>query len=158
MSQQTDQVYRVNSYFVNSYLISLNRRLQRNERPFIKDYLITFSHYLINALRFLVLLILDIDYETRLILFDPSTFFGGIAKYNLVMAFLAAIFAARLHQLLYLTPLGNSTTIKLIYMTRDQVLPQGLDRREKLIYEKLLKRSKLIYQILDFSITSFGKN
>jgi hypothetical protein len=157
MSQQTDQVYEFNSYFLNSYSISLNRRLQRNERPFIKDYLITFSH-LINALRFFVILIIEFNYETRLILFDPSIFIGGIAKYDLVISFLAAILGARLHELLYLTPLENPTTIKLIYMTRDQVLPQGLDRREKLVYEKLIKRSKLIFKILDFAIITFGKN
>jgi hypothetical protein len=105
-----------------------------------------------------VLLIVDFDYETRLILFDPSIYIGGIAKYNLVMTFLGAILGARLHQLLYLTPLGNSIIIKLIYMNRDQVLPQDLERREIIIYEKLFKRSKLIYQILDYSIISFGKN
>ncbi len=158
MSQQTDQVYEFNSYFLNSYLTSLNRRLQRNERPFIKDYVITFSHYLIDALRFFVLLIIEFNYETRLILFDPSIFIGGIAKYNLFMIILAAILGARLHQFLYLTLWGNSTLIKLINMTRNQVLPQGLDRREKLVYEKFIKRSKLIYKTLDFAIISLGKN
>jgi hypothetical protein len=74
------------------------------------------------------------------------------------MSFLGAILAARLHQLLYLTRLGNPTLIKLIYVARDQVLPQDLDRREILIYEKLLKRLKFIYKILDFAIISFGKN
>ncbi len=120
--------------------------------------MITLSHYLINALRFFVLLIIEFNYKTRLILFDPPIFIDGIAKYNLVMSFLAAILGARLHELLYLTRLGNSTLIKLIYTTRDQVLPQDLDRREILIYEKLLKRLKFIYKILDFAIISFGKN
>ncbi len=87
------------------------------------DYLITLSQYL-NVLRFFVLLIHKFDYETRLILFDPSIFMGGIAKYNLFISILRGIFAGRLHELLYLTPLENSISIKLINMTRDQVLPQ----------------------------------
>jgi hypothetical protein len=74
------------------------------------------------------------------------------------MIILAAILGARLHQFLYLTLWGNSTLIKLINMTRNQVLPQGLDRREKLVYEKFIKRSKLIYKTLDFAIISLGKN
>jgi hypothetical protein len=49
---------------------------------------------------------------------------GGIAKYNLFISILRGIFAGRLHELLYLTPLENSISIKLINMTRDQVLPQ----------------------------------
>ncbi len=85
--------------------------------------MITLSQYL-NVLRFFVLLMLEFDYETRLILFDPSIFMGGIAKYNLFISILRDIFAGRLHELLYFTRLGNSISIKLINMTRDKVLTQ----------------------------------
>jgi hypothetical protein len=46
MSQQRDEVYKVNSYLINYCLTSLNRRSHRNEKPFIKDYLVTLFYYL----------------------------------------------------------------------------------------------------------------
>jgi hypothetical protein len=157
MSQQRDEVYKVNSYFINYFLTSLNRRSHRNEKPFIKDYLVTLFYYL-GVIHYFLMLLIEFDYETRLILFDLSIFIGGIAKYNLVMSLLAAILGARLHESLYLTPLANSDWIKLIKFTGSKALPQGINRRDVLVYEKYLNRSKFIYKLLDLTIISFGKN
>jgi hypothetical protein len=157
MLQQRDQVYKFNSYIINYCFTSLNRRSHRNEKPFIKDYLITLFYYL-SVIHYFLILFIEFDYETRLILFDPSIFIGGIVKYNTFIAFLSAILGAHLHQIIYLAPLGNLNWIKLIKFAGSKVLPQGLNRRDVLVYEKYLNRSKFIYKLLDLTIISFGKN
>ena len=103
-----------------------------------------------------MMLFIEFDYETRLILFDISLFFGGIQKYNALIFFLGFLLGTYLHKLLYLVSPKDLIWIKLLFMCKEEV-PHSFDRRQILINRKLFCRSRIIYKILDLAIVSFGK-
>jgi hypothetical protein len=93
MAEQTTIECIANSYFINYYFNSLNRRLDANKGLLIRDYLIMFSSFIL-SLKFFMMLFIEFDYETRVILFDISLFFGGIEKFNIFICFLGFLLGA----------------------------------------------------------------
>jgi hypothetical protein len=156
MAEQNRNEFKANSYFINYYFNSLNRRLYGNKRPLIRDYLIIISYYIF-CLKHFMMLFIEFDYETRLILFDGSIFIGGIEKYNTFILFLAYLLGAYLHKFLYLKSPKDLIWIKLLYLSKEEI-PQNLDIREKLIYKKVFSMSRILYKILDLAIVSWGKS
>jgi hypothetical protein len=150
MAEQIRSEFKANYYFD-----SLNRSLYGNKRPLIRNYLIIISYYIL-CLKYFMTLFIEFDYETRLILFDGSIFIGGIEQYNTIICILGCLLGAYLHKLLYLKTSRDVLCIKLLYMSREEIL-HSLDRRELLIYRKLFSRSKIIYKVLDLAVVNFGK-
>jgi len=151
MSQKLETVNKLNPYFINRFLDSLNKRLDVKERPLtlVKEYSIMLLYFLI-TIKFFVMILFEFDYETRLILFDPTLFLGGIEKYNTFIFVWGSIFGTHLHKMLYLTTSKKLLFwTQLIHMVTDSVSPFNLvfDLRDKLIKNKLISHSKLIFQI-----------
>jgi len=142
MAEQNRNESKENSYFINYYFNSLNRRLDANKGLLVRDYLIMFSSFIL-SLKFFMMLFIEFDYETRLILFDISLFFGGIQKYNTLIFFLGFLLGVYLHKLLYLVSPQDLIWIKLLFMCKEEV-PHSFDRREILINRKLFCRSRII--------------
>jgi hypothetical protein len=155
MAEQTRSECIADSYFINYYFNSLNRRLYANKRPLIKDYLIIILYY-IQCLKYFMILFIGFGYETRLIQFDFSLFIGGIEKYNTIICILGYLLGAYLHKLLYLVSPKDLIWIKLLYLSKEEI-PQNVDIREKLIYKKVVSMSRILYKILDLAIVSWGK-
>jgi hypothetical protein len=155
MAEQTRSECINNSYFVKYYFNSLIKRLDRNKELLIVDYLIIYSYYIL-CLKYFMMLFIEFDYETRLILFDFSLFIGGIEKYDSVVCILGFLLGTNFHKLLYVGSQRDLIWIKLLCIS-SKGIPQNLDRREKLIYRKIFSRSRIIYKILDLAIVSFGK-
>jgi hypothetical protein len=103
------------------------------------------------------MLFIEFDYETRLILFDISLFFGGIEKRNTFICFLGFLLGSYLYKLLYLVSPKDLIWIKLLFMCKEEV-SHSLDRKEILMSKKLFSRSRIIYKILDLAIVNFGKS
>jgi hypothetical protein len=155
MAEQNRNEFKENSYFINYYFNSLNRRLYANKRPLIRDYLIIVLYY-IQCLKHFMILFIEFDYEIRLIQFDLSLFIGGIEKYNTIICILGCLLGAYLHKLLYLVSPKDLIWIKLLYSSKEEI-PQNVDIREKLIYNKVFSMSRILYKILDLAIVSWGK-
>jgi hypothetical protein len=155
MAEQTRSECIANSYFINYYFNSLNKRMDGNKKLLITDYLIIYSYYIL-CLKYFMMLFIEFDYETRLILFDLSLFMGGIQKYDLFVCILGFILGTKFYILLYSVSQRDLIWIKLLYMSNEGI-PQNLDRREKLIYRKTFSISRIIYKIIDLAIMSFGK-
>jgi hypothetical protein len=62
-------VYRLFGCFVDDYLKDLNERINKERKPFLKDYIIVVI-YLLNVIKYSVLLLKDFGYETRVLLYD----------------------------------------------------------------------------------------
>ncbi len=155
MAEQTRSECIANSYFIKYYFNSLIKRLDGNKKLLITDYLIIYSYYIL-CLKYFMMLFIEFDYETRLILFDISLFIGGIEKYNSFVCILGFLLGTNFHKLLYSVSQRDLIWIKLLYMSNEGI-PQNLDRKEKLMYIKIFSRSRIIYKILDLAIVSFGK-
>jgi hypothetical protein len=66
---------------------------------FLKDYMIVI--YLLNVIKYSVLLLKDFDYETRVLLYDIPMFLGGVQKYNTIVFLLGLLLGVYLHKMLY---------------------------------------------------------
>jgi len=155
MAEQTRSECIANSYFIKYYFNSLIKRLDGNKKLLITDNLIIYSYYIL-CLKYFMMLFIEFDYETRLILFDISLFIGGIEKYNSFVCILGFLLGTNFHKLLYSVSQRDLIWIKLLYMSNEGI-PQNLDIRMKLLYRKVISRSRIIYKILDLAIVSFGK-
>ncbi len=85
MSQQAKKAYKMNSFLINNYLRSLDRRLKCNQKP----YVITYSYYFI-GIKYFIMQFIEFDYKSRFILFDLSIFVCAIAKYKVFISFLSS--------------------------------------------------------------------
>jgi hypothetical protein len=103
-----------------------------------------------------MILFIEFDYETRLILFDASIFIGGIEQYNTIICILGCLLGAYVHKFLYLKAPKDLIWTKLLYLSKEEI-PPNLDTREKLIYEKVFSMSRILYKVLDLAIVSWGK-
>ena len=71
----------VNNFIIDFYLDSFNRRLRNRESKTRIGISYMFSvFYCLLIIKYGLNLFIDFDYETRLILFDLSLFFGGLEK------------------------------------------------------------------------------
>jgi len=161
MSQQTERVDQIKSYFINRFLNSLSKRLDANDRPFIlaKGYFIVFLYWFL-IIKYVIMLFVKFDYETRLILNDPSIWIGGIHQYNTIAVIFGCIWGIRLHKMLYLT---TSTKLldwtQLIYKITGSVGPQNLrfNSMDASILNNLNSQSKLLYKLSDLISLSSGR-
>jgi len=159
MAQQVERD-QVKSFFINRFLDSLSKRLDASDRPLtlMKEYFILFIYWFI-AIKYVIMIFKDLDYETRLIINDPSIWIGGIRQYNNIATLFGCIWGANIHKMLYLT---TSTKLlvwtQIIYKTTDSVSPQklGFINMDQSIQNKLYSRSKIMYKLCDLTILSSG--
>jgi hypothetical protein len=87
MSNKPENKSQVNNYFIDNYLNQLRKRLENVKNPNFKDYLLVLL-YLFNVFKYILLLSVKFDYETRILLYDTSLFLGGVEKYNKIIILL----------------------------------------------------------------------
>jgi hypothetical protein len=160
MFELIKKVYRLFGCFIDDYLKDLNDRINEERKPFLKDYIIVVI-YLLNVIKYSVLLIKDFDYETRVLLYDIPMFLGGVQKYNTIVFLLGSLLGPYLHKMLYLTT-GNSkklfdwTKIFLLSKNYDPSRELSPDVNEFKICDKFISRSSFVYWISNLLQYSYG--
>lgn len=93
-------------------IFSFNLYSSQNNNLFHRYVLNIFiiSCHLFNICKNLVIISIDLSYETRLILFDFTLFVGGIHIYSILAFTLSTCFALLLRVLFYLLPNTQNTT------------------------------------------------
>ena len=91
----------VKSFLIDFYLNKVNKRINLNEKPLIIDYLL-FYNYIIGIIKFICILYLKPNYETRLHLYDFTLFFGGIQEYNIYSTIFLLTFGLIMYQMIHL--------------------------------------------------------
>jgi hypothetical protein len=160
MFELIKSVYRLFGCFIDDYLKQLNDRINEERKPFLKDYIIVVI-YLLNVIKYTVLLLKDFDYETRVLLYDIPMFLGGIQKYNTVVLLLGSLLGAYLHKMLYLT---TDNSKKLFVWTKIFLLSKNYDSSREIgphvngfrICDKFNSRSSFVYRISDFLYYIYG--
>jgi hypothetical protein len=160
MFELIKSVYRLFGCFIDDYLKDLNERINEERKPFLKDYIIVVI-YLLNVIKYSVLLLKDFDYETRVLLYDIPMFLGGVQKYNTIVFLLASLLGAYLHKMLYLTADNSKrlfvwTKIFLLSKNYDSSRELGPDVNGFKICDKFISRSSFVYLISDFLHYSYG--
>jgi len=152
------QNLRINNYFIDLYLNDLKKRLNINQKPFFRDYIIIMI-YLFHLLKLCVPLLIKLDYQTLIIIYDVPIFFGGIEKYTRIAFILGCFVAIYLHKMLYLTTSKKLMVwTQLFEMTRGNISPLqlGLDINDSIIVHKFIIRVRFVYKIMSISIISYG--
>jgi len=150
---------KVNNYFIDLYLNASNKRVNINQKPFFIDYIIIMI-YLFNLFKLCIPFMVELDFETRLIIYDLPMFFGGVEKYNTIVFVLTCIMGIYLHKMLFLiTSKKLMVWTQLFEMTRGNVSPLklGLDITDSVIVNKFISRANFAYKVLNLSIFSYGK-
>jgi hypothetical protein len=158
MSNKPQNKSQVNNYFIDDYLNQLRKRLENVENPNFKDYLFVFL-YLLNVFKYILLLSVEFDYETRILLYDMSLFLGGVEKYNKIIILLINVMGLSLSQLFYLTQSKELMDwTKLFEMIRGNVpsLKLGFEPKERQVVEKFRNIAFNVYKILNISILIYG--
>jgi hypothetical protein len=158
MSNKPENKSPVNNYFVDNYLNQLRARLEAIRNPNFKDYLFVLI-YLLNVFKYILLLSVKFDYETRILLYDMSLFLGGVEKYNKIIILLINVMGLSLSQLFYLTQSKELMDwTKLFEMIRGNVpsLKLGFEPKERQVVEKFRDIALNVYKILNISILIYG--
>jgi hypothetical protein len=158
MSNKPQNKSQVNNYFIDDYLNQLRKRLENVKNPNFKDYLFVFL-YLFNVFKYILLLSVKFDYETRILLYDMSLFLGGVEKYNKIIILLINVMGLSLSQLFYLTQSKELMDwTKLFEMIRGNVpsLKLGFEPKERQVVEKFRDIALNVYKILNISILIYG--
>ena len=140
-----------NNFLIDYYLDGFKKRREKRENKFIIfiNYL-TLISYLVCLLKFSISFVFNFKYETKLLLFDISKFFGGIQKYNEIILINAVIMGIGLNYKLRLAvtkeiPEWN----QLFEITRSKVRPLFWIKRTKYdILDNLLKSTKILYSLI----------
>jgi hypothetical protein len=158
MSNKPQNKSQVNNYLIDDYLNQLRKRLENVKNPNFKDYLFVFL-YLFNVFKYILLLSVKFDYETRILLYDMSLFLGGVEKYNKIIILLINVMGLSLSQLFYLTQSKELMDwTKLFEMIRGNVpsLKLGFEPKERQVVEKFRNIAFNVYKILNISILIYG--
>jgi hypothetical protein len=158
MSNKPENKSPVNNYFIDNYLNQLRARLETVKNPNFKDYLFVFL-YMFNILKYILLLSVKFDYETRILLYDASLFLGGVEKYNKIIILLINVMGLSITKMFYFTQSKELMEwTQLFEMIRGNVpsLKLGFEPHEKPVVDKFRNIAFNIYKILNISFWIFG--
>jgi hypothetical protein len=158
MSDEPQNKSQVNNYFIDKYLNQLSKRLENDKNPNFKDYLFVLL-YLFNVFKYILLLSVKFDYETRILLYDVSLFMDGIEKYNKIFILLINVFGLSLSKMFSFTQSKELMEwTQLFEMIRGNVpsLKLGFEPKEKRVVDKFRNMASNVYKILNLSLLIFG--
>jgi hypothetical protein len=159
MSNKPENKSPVNNYFVDNYLNQLRARLEAIRNPNFKDYLFVLI-YLLNVFKYILLLSVKFDYETRILLYDMSLFFGGVEKYNKIIILLINVLGLRLSIMFDFTQSKESMEwTQLFEMIRGNIpsLKLGFEPKERQVVDKFRNIALNVYKILNLSLLIYGQ-
>ncbi len=158
MSNEPQNKSQVNNYFIDNYLNQLRERLENVKKNNFKDYLFILL-YLFNVFKYILLLSVKFDYETRILLYDMSLFFGGVEKYNKIIILLINIVGLSLSKMFYFTHSKELMEwTQLFEMIRGNVpsLKLGFEPKEKPVVDKFRNIALNVYKMLNLSLLIYG--
>jgi hypothetical protein len=158
MSDKPQNKSQVNNYFIDNYLNHLRKRLENVKNPNFKDYLFVLLN-LFNVFKYILLLSLKFDYETRILLYDMSLFVGGVEKYTKIILLLGNVFGLSLSKMFSFTQSKELMEwTQLFEMIRGNVpsLKLGFESKEKPVVDKFRNIALNVYKILNLSLLMFG--
>jgi hypothetical protein len=158
MSNEPQNKSQVNNYFIDNYLNQLRKRLENFKNPNFKDYLFVLL-YLFNVFKYILLLSVKFDYETRILLYDVSLFMDGIEKYNKIIILLINVFGLSLSKMFSFTQSKELMEwTQLFEMIRGNVpsLELGFEPKERRVVDKFRNIALNAYKILDISLLIYG--
>ena len=133
-----------NNILFNSYFDRIKRKV--NQKPTLYEY----SLFVIYLIIFLKLMIcLNLNYETRIMLFDVPLMLGGIAKYNTFFLSGATVMGAVITKYIHLnTSLDMMKWTEIFESIRGCVDPEyiGFNGKHNKYYQKLCKFAENIYK------------
>ena len=147
------------SKLINLYLDDFERRIIRRQysRPNEWFYYSSIICYLFLIVKNIFCLFYDLDFETRLILFDVSYFFGGIHVYNEIYMALAFTFSVVLtHKLHGSEDPGLKDFILLLNLIRGKTryIRLFLTRENVIIINKITRVVNVVYRTQNVMIVS----
>jgi hypothetical protein len=159
MSNKPENKSQVNNYFIDNYLNQLRKRLENVKNPNFKDNLFVLL-YLLNVFKYILLLSVKFDYETRILLYDISLFLGGVEKYNKIIILLINVLGLSLSKMFYLTQSKELMEwTQLFEMIRGNVpsLKLGFEQKERQVVDKFRNIALNVYKILNLSLLIYGQ-
>ena len=157
-SKFTDSSKIVRNRFVDFYLDSFERRIKNHDKLYL-SYLLIIT-YLIFIVKNLICLFCDLDFHTRLMLYDISHMIGGIPEYNQTFMTLSitlnVVIAYKFH-------ISSDTNIEdfilLLNLIRGKFkfIKLFLDRDNTLILNKVTRAASITYKFTTFMGTFICK-
>ena len=148
-----------NSVIANFYMDRFEKRMATRNHKSLTSLSIVVLYVLVIT-KNSVCLFFDLDYDTRLMLYDISYLMGGIPQYNQIMMTLPFIFGLIVsHTIHFSTKPGISDFVLLLKLVRGQgrALRLFLDRDNAIILDKLTLFAHYIYRILNVAYASICK-
>jgi hypothetical protein len=158
MSNEPQNESQVNNYFVDNYLNQLRKRLENVKNHNLKGYLFVLL-YLFNVFKYILLLSVKFDYETRILLCDISLFLGGVEKYNKIIILLINVMGLSISKMFSFTQSKELMEwTQLFEMIRGNVpsLELGFEPKEKPVVDKFRNIALNVYKILNISLLIYG--
>ena len=149
----------VNNELINFYLDKIEKRIESNHRTPLKYYTIIVL-YVVMIVKNSICLFSDLDFNTRLKVFDLSYLIGGIPKYNQIIMTLPFVFGLTVS---YKIHISRDSSIKdfllLLNLLRGKmkVIRLFLDRDDGIILKQMTRCAQLVYSIMNMAIISLCK-
>ena len=150
VTNQRDKNIFATNLLIDCYINSYKKRRQNSEKKIIIfiNYFTIISN-LIFIFNLCLGLVFKLKYETKLLLFDLSMFFGGIEKYNKIILIFTSILAITLNYKLRVEASEYIEQWVLIYeMMKIKTMKLFLEKRSSRTLNNLIKSIKIIFPIL----------
>ena len=151
---------RVKNFLIDYYLDGFKKRREGRENKLIVliNYF-TIISYFVCIFKYSLSFVFKLKYETKLLLFDISLFFGGIEKYNKIILICISIMGMGMN---YKLRLSASQEIQewtqLFELTRSRVRSLFLvNGSENAILSKVIKSVKIVYPFITFLYITTSK-
>ena len=149
----------VNNRLINYYLETMEERIKSDHRTSLKYYSMAVLYVLL-IVKNSICLLSDLDFDTRLKLFDISYIMGGIPKFNqllFTMVFILGLIVS--HKFHISRDPGIKDLLLLLNLLRGKmrVIRLFLDRDNVIILNRMTHIAQLIYSILKVGLVSMGK-
>ena len=149
----------VNNFLIDYYLNGFKKIRQKTEKKSIVlfNYFTLFS-YMVCISKFAVGMAVPLSYETKLIIFDITYFFGGIEFYNEILFLLSCIISMVINVELRLADRKWTQEWTLIFeMTRSKVGRLYMSSDSDIL-NKLSKTMGIIYKMTTVLYFTFSKS
>ena len=143
----------ITNILIDTYLDSFRKRQQNCENKFVIffNYLTIFC-YAVCLVKYCLAFAIEFDFETNLIIFEISVFFGGIQKYNRIVFFFACVLGLYLNIELRLANRNDvNEWTQLFDITKNKVRQVALLDNDFRTRKKLTRLIKHVYRFVSMS-------
>lgn len=160
VTKPIDIKHRVDNHWSVAYFSVMSSKIDSLAKVSFRDALILCLMFA-NVIKSFLLVIIDIDFETSILLSDISALIGGVRGYVLSNIGLSFVLGLLIHQHFHLTiTKSNAVWSEVFHVLFGRQSPQkiGFCSEDSFEFEQLLVRSHVVFRLMNVALVGISKD